>query len=192
MGNLINKKEQDELWVAFKEGDATALVRLYQTYYSKLYKYGIKLTLNPELTKDCIHEMFCSLCEKRESLKEVTHISAYLHEYLRRQLYTQLKRNQHKYHLSQSEFQTELIFSFEEQLIQSEYLQEEKEKLKTAMENLTDRQRQIIEMKYFDGLDYEEIEHLTALKNKSIRNIVHEAMKTLRQSITVVLLFLFH
>ena len=192
MGNLTNRENHQELWIAFKGGDAGALVKLYQCFYTGLYQYGIKLSLDPELTKDCIHEMFCHLWEKRHSLKEVTHIRAYLHEYLRRQLYTQLKRNQHKYPLSQSEFQTELIFSFEEQLVQSEYLQEEKEKLKTAMESLTARQRELIEMKYFEGLDYEEIAHLTALKNKSIRNIVHEAIKTLRQSMTVILIFLFY
>ncbi len=180
-----------ELWAAFKAGEARALVRLYQDCYAGLYKYGMKLCLNPELTKDCIHEMFCALWEKRCSLPEVAYISAYLHEYLRRQLYTQLKKSQHKRQLAQSEFQTDLIFSFEEKLIQSEFLQEERKRLKKAMESLTSRQRQIIEMKYFDGLDYEEIATVTDLKNKSIRNIIHEAMKSLRRSMTLLLLLFF-
>ncbi|MDN5202224.1 sigma-70 family RNA polymerase sigma factor [Fulvivirgaceae bacterium BMA10] len=193
MNDPIKRKNEKELWISFKKGDKEAITTIYENYYPRLYKYGIKLSLDPELTKDCIHEMFCSLWEKRADLCDVAYVNSYLHEYLRRSLYTQLKRkNTKEYSPAQSDFQTDLIFSFEEELIQNESLREDQKKLRVAMLKLTNRQRQILELKYYDGLDYEEIVKLTSLKYKSIRNIMHEAMKALKQSMAVIIFFLFN
>lgn len=193
MKDPIRRKNDKELWTSFKKGDNQAISSIYENYYLKLYKYGIKLSLDPELTKDCIHEMFCTLWEKRSSLPEVTFVNSYLHEYLRRSLYTQLKGKNKRNNTSvQGDFQTELIFSFEEELIHNESLREEQRKLQAAMQKLTNRQREVVELKYFEGLDYDEIVKLTSLKYKSVRNIMHEAMKALKQSMAVIIFLLFN
>ncbi len=193
MKDPIKRKNDKELWVSFKKGDNQAISLIYENYYLRLYKYGIKLSLDPELTKDCIHEMFCTLWEKKSSLPEVAFVNSYLHEYLRRSLYTQLKRKSKRNNTSpQADFQTELIFSFEEELIHSESLREDQRKLQAAMQKLTNRQREVVKLKYFEGLDYEEIVKLTSLKYKSVRNIMHEAMKALKQSMAIIVFLLFN
>ncbi|MDN5213053.1 RNA polymerase sigma factor [Fulvivirgaceae bacterium BMA12] len=192
MKDPIKRKNDKELWISFKKGDNQAISSIYENYYLRLYKYGIKLSLDPELTKDCIHEMFCTIWEKRASLPEVTFVNSYLHEYLRRSLYTQLKRkNKINNTSAQGDFQTELIFSFEEELIHNESLREDQRKLQVAMQKLTNRQREVVELKYYEGLDYEEIVKLTSLKYKSVRNIMHEAMKALKQSMAIIVFLLF-
>jgi RNA polymerase sigma-70 factor (ECF subfamily) len=192
MKEPIDKKNEKELWNSLKEGDKEAISTIYKNYYLRLYKYGVKLSMDEELTKDCIHEMFCALWEKRDRLDTVTHVISYLHEYLRRSIYTQLKKRSKTQSINQqSDFKTQLIFSFEEELIQNEALQEDQAKLRTAMLKLTNRQRQILELKYYDGLDYDEIMKLTSLKYKSVRNIMHEAMKALKQSMAIILFLFF-
>ena len=193
MKDPIKRKNEKELWISFKKGDNQAITAIYENYYPRLYGYGMKLSLDPELTKDCIHEMFCTLWEKRSALSEVVFVNSYLHEYLRRSLYTQLKRKNKRNNVStQSGFQTELIFSFEEELIHSESLKEDQRKLQTAMQKLTTRQREVVELKYYEGLDYDEIVKLTSLKYKSVRNIMHEAMKALKQSMAIIIFLLFN
>jgi DNA-directed RNA polymerase specialized sigma24 family protein len=47
-----------DLCVAFKQGDQVAYTTLMERYYHPLYRYGMKLTFDKELVKDCIHEVF--------------------------------------------------------------------------------------------------------------------------------------
>lgn len=193
MKGPLKGQNEKELWISFKKGDRQAISTIYENFYPRLYKYGIKLSLDPDLTKDCIHEMFCNLWEKRSLLCDVTHVNSYLHEYLRRSLYTQLKKkSRNGQAATQSERQTALIFSFEQELIRSESLREDQRKLRVAMQKLTNRQRQILELKYYEGLGYDEIIKLTSLKYKSVRNIVHEALKVLKESMAAIVFFLFN
>ena len=57
------------------------------------------------------------------------------------------------------------------------------------MQKLTNRQRQIPELKYYEELGYDEIIKLTSLKYKSVRNIVNEALKALKESMAAIVLF---
>ena len=58
------------------------------------------------------------------------------------------------------------------------------------MQKLTNRQRQIPELKYYEELGYDEIIKLTSLKYKSVRNIVNEALKALKESMAAIVLFI--
>jgi RNA polymerase sigma-70 factor (ECF subfamily) len=55
-----------------------------------------------------------------------------------------------------------------------------KKKLAKAIDKLTKRQKEIIFLKFYSGLSYEEISEVTSIKNQSIRNITSNALKKLR------------
>jgi len=56
-------------WVnKFKDGDDNALSNLYSKYVNQLYSYGLKISKDEYIVKDCIQETFLNLVDKRQML----------------------------------------------------------------------------------------------------------------------------
>jgi DNA-directed RNA polymerase specialized sigma24 family protein len=58
------------------------------------------------------------------------------------------------------------------------------------MGRISDRQREIIHMKYIQQLDYEDIARIMSLNYQSARNLVTRALAALRREMTLILLIL--
>ncbi|RYF71556.1 MAG: RNA polymerase subunit sigma-24, partial [Cytophagaceae bacterium] len=81
------ESDQDErTWYAFKQGDSSAFTDLVTNYYPVLLKYGLRIYKDPEVVKDCLHNLFIDIWNRRDRLQEIRSIKAYLLTSLRRQL----------------------------------------------------------------------------------------------------------
>jgi RNA polymerase sigma-70 factor (ECF subfamily) len=58
--------------------------------------------------------------------------------------------------------------------------EQKKEDLKEAIANLTPRQREVIYLKYFEGLSTRELAEILQIRAQSIYNLVHDALENLR------------
>lgn len=58
--------------------------------------------------------------------------------------------------------------------------EEKKEDLKEAIADLTPRQREVIYLKYFEGLSTKELAEILQIRAQSIYNLVHDALENLR------------
>jgi RNA polymerase sigma-70 factor (ECF subfamily) len=87
-----------DLWRQFKEGDKRAFSKIYHLYYQDLYTYGLKVTADPEVTEDCIQDLFLVLWNSRERVSYVQSAKAYLFKSFRGRLFKQLKKTK-KYSL---------------------------------------------------------------------------------------------
>ena len=68
-------------------GDQNAFLTIYQNHYQSLFSYGLSITGDKELTKDCIQELFLEIWKTRLTLnKEVDNIRSYLFTWLRRKI----------------------------------------------------------------------------------------------------------
>ncbi|WP_207531925.1 RNA polymerase sigma factor [Desertivirga arenae] len=57
-----------ELWSSIQSGDARALESLLDRYWIRLYKTALKLTKDPELSKEIVHDVFLNIWERKEAL----------------------------------------------------------------------------------------------------------------------------
>jgi len=156
---------------------------LFQSYYSDLYKYGLKICMDEDLTKDCIQDIFTRIWKSQQSFSDIKNIKAYLFEALRRTIFTQIKKNKSR-NEKNNNVHLDLVMSHEEELVENESLQNKSKALYEAMKKLTKRQKEVIRLKYLEGMDYEEIEQTTNLKYKTIRNLSSEATKVLRRQLS--------
>jgi RNA polymerase sigma factor (sigma-70 family) len=69
----------------------------------------------------------------------------------------------------------------EEKWIESEEESASQNKLNDALSHLSDRQREIIYMKYYQQMEYEEIGRIMGLNYQSARNLVTRALSVLRK-----------
>jgi RNA polymerase sigma-70 factor (ECF subfamily) len=63
------------------------------------------------------------------------------------------------------------------------------DKVRAAMQQLSQRQIEIIRMKFFENKSYEEISALTTTTPRTIYNQVYDSLKILRKCLRVVLFF---
>ncbi len=181
-----------QLWEAFREGDARALSTLFEIYYDALYCYGLKLTGDQELVKDCIQDLFQKLWRRRTGLRAVQVVKAYLFKALRRHLGDQTKLlRQHRHLLPTYTDSFEVTYSHEEFLIAQQGDAEQSSRLLAALNQLSKRQREALYLKFFDGFSYERIAEVMSLNTQSVRNLVFNALQTLRKVLVMALVLLF-
>lgn len=193
--NLYLHMDDAQLWQEYKAGRQAALLFIYDQHYQALYRYGYKICTDKNAVKDCIQDIFTQLWLNHQTINDVHHIRAYLLKYLRRQLFKSIKNDNRFVELeSLSLKHTEIEFSYEALLIEKQISIELKENLNVAMEQLSKRQQEAIYLRFYHDLSYEQIAEIMALKYQSVRNLVHESIKVLREHITVafsLLLVLF-
>ncbi|MBX3256167.1 MAG: sigma-70 family RNA polymerase sigma factor [Chitinophagaceae bacterium] len=172
-------------WTRLKNGKQEALLDLYNHHYIGLLNYGIKLTGNRELTTDCITQVLLRLWDNRERLPVVENVRSYLLTCLRREIMSEIKLNSSR-HQKTALYINEIHdkeFSYEEYLIQIQHNKELSERLRRAMETLTQREKELLRMKFFEDLEYDEIATRCSITKRTAYNIVHHALKTLKASL---------
>jgi len=85
-------------------------------------------------------------------------------------------------------FESEM--SIEELIISQELSSEQLEKLKIAYRNLSNRQREILHMRYYQDIPYDQIAEMIGIKYQSLRNVVSMAIKGLRVALASIVLLI--
>ena len=164
--------------------DRNAFLALYKSHYQALFSYGIALTANRELTKDCLQELFLEIWNKQSTpSKEIRNVRSYLFTWLRRKIFHELtiqsgetRKNERAEGFAMKEL------CYEELLIAFQQSEEKKEKLRSALKKLTKQQLEMIRLKFFENLSYSEIAARTSLTPRTIYNLIYEAIRRLRAS----------
>lgn len=177
---------EEQLWKSFKEGDLKAYEQLFNLFYQDLYGYGLKLCSRTELVQDSIQSLFVTLWDRKEHLAEVRSIKAYLLASLRRKILKTL-RDERK--INTLDLMREIpiptaVMSIEENIIQDELKEDQKQMLRDALGNLPERQKEVLFLKYYNGMSYEEIEDILSINYQSIRNHIYRALERLRKNLT--------
>jgi RNA polymerase sigma factor (sigma-70 family) len=178
-----------ELWEKIAQGDQEAFLKLYHSQYQKLYAFGCRVCADREVVKDCIHEMFCELWTKRHQVQKVENSRAYLFTYLKRKLLKELQRVGQIAPTENPEPASPKLYelSYEEILVRSQADEHTKAKLQAVLQRLTKSQLEIIELKFYRELNYDEIASLLSLQPRTVYNQVYEALKQLRKYMKVFL-----
>lgn len=177
-----------KLWNKLKNGDKKALEQIYRTYFNDLYSYGKKFSRDEDNIQDCIQELFVEIWNRRERLSETDAIKPYLFISLKRKIFHSIKKIKKSTdtELEESYFDAEL--SIDQILINSETDAEQKNKLKLAFQQLSDRQKEILYLKYYSEMDYDEITKIMDLNYQSARNLVSRAIAKLSKHISLSIL----
>ena len=71
-------------------------------------------------------------------------------------------------------------------LISKEIDEDIKNRLRNALGLLTKRQKEIIYLRFYEGLSYDEIETIVQVNYQTIRNCVYEAIKVLKKDLLTI------
>lgn len=175
----MNSMLPSEIWEKFVSGDYSSFHMLFKGYYQGLYGYGLKLCEDSDLVKDAIQNLFITIWERRDELTHITSPNVYLYVSLRRAI---LRANKQKSRLKEydpyPEF--EINFGIEELIMKDESKEEQRENLQQALNQLSNKQKEVLYLHYYNGMSYGEIEEILSINRQSVRNHMYRAMETLR------------
>ncbi len=192
--NSLSDTQSDvDLWNAIREGHSESVVKLYKRHYRILYSYGMKTSADSELTKDCIQELFARIWANRYNLNKVKKVRSYLLQSLWNALIKEKKKIANKEgEFDENQVQLDVVFSFEQTLIDTEEENLRLKKIKKSLSALNSNQKEVIYMLFYEGLSYKEIALRKSINLQSAKNIVHRAIQKLRSSIiSLITLMLF-
>jgi len=186
MSLIENKSDERILWSRFLNGDNQVLSLIFLHHANALFDYGCRFTVDQDLVKDCIQEIFCTLIRTRKNLSETDNVRLYLLKSLKRRIIRDLKNAGNKPRsLDDQDYSFDLRFSenLDDQL--NELDEEKLHLIAEAMQSLTARQKEAIYLRFNRGLEYEEISFLLSLNYQSSRALIHRAIEKLREIIHI-------
>ena len=176
---MIENTDDIQLWSRLKTGDRHAFDIIYRRYVDTLFKYGSRFSKDSNTVEDAIHDLFVYIWKQKENLSDTDSIKAYLLFALRNSLLKILKNKSRVELKDQDPYLSEKEKSAEDTIIEDEEQEELKFVLKESMNVLSNREREVMYLKYFDGMSYEDICSIMNINYQSVRNLVSRSLKKL-------------
>jgi RNA polymerase sigma factor (sigma-70 family) len=181
---LLSEKHTGQdtaLWSELKKGNRLAFARIYDTHIDALYNFGNKLYQNPQVVEDAIHDLFVDLWRYRDKLASVSSVRVYLYVSLRRRIVQSSKAgNVFLYDLEWDKLNLASMPE-ESRLVEKEGNDQQLERLKRYLNNLSPRQYEAIVLRFYDEMSYTEIATIMDVNEQSVRNLVQRGLEHLRQ-----------
>lgn len=89
------------------------------------------------------------------------------------------------------DYMLETQHSYEDLLIKNQGNLDLSDRLNKALSTLTKKQLEIVKLKFYNGMTYDEIGQITNLRHRTIYNHLHQAIKILRKALLLIAAFHF-
>ena len=170
----------DTLLASFQAGNMAAFSQLYDLHINILFNYGLKLTIDKELLKDCIHDIFVKLYTKKDELGTIDNLKSYLFISLKNKLCDELRRR-----CLMSDTAVEEVSISTPTDVEDDYMEEEQRKnefslVRRLLDQLSPRQREALTLYYIEEKKYEDICEIMNMNYQSVRNLMHRGLTKLR------------
>ncbi|MBS1749498.1 MAG: sigma-70 family RNA polymerase sigma factor [Bacteroidetes bacterium] len=176
----------EALWEGFLKGDKDLFLALYNKYYHTLFFIGLREIKDAQLVKDTIHQLFLYLWDKRGNIQRANNVKSYLITSFLRKLSDDWRKAGRITNLQvvSNDYSSDTQLTPEESLIQKEEQHYLFKTLTNFINELPARQRDLIFMKFYEGLSYNEIVEQTGLSHRTVYNKIHEALKKIKLEIS--------
>ena len=170
----------DTLLASFQAGNMAAFSQLYNLHINVLFNYGLKLTIDKELLKDCIHDIFVKLYTKKDELGTIDNLSSYLFISLKNKLCDELRRRMYMSDTAVEEVSISTPTDVEDDYMEEEQRKNEFSLVRRLLDQLSPRQREALTLYYIEEKKYEDICKIMNMNYQSVRNLMHRGLTKLR------------
>jgi len=146
--------------------------KLIEEQKGKLFRFAFSILKNSDDAKDAVQEMVLKLWKNRRSLDASRNLESYCLNALKNQCFDFLRKEKHKLDYQNSNEQKTFV---EPETGNSDLV----EKLKQELKNLPEQQRMAVELKDFQGYNYEEISEILEQNINAVRANVSRGRKKL-------------
>jgi len=160
--------------------DADAFEEFYREYITPIYRYFIVRTQNKHIAEDLTHTVFIKAWENKESLKDISGVLVWLYTIARNTQIDYWRKKKEVFMEDVSIVENNSDDSSLEDLID---IKEDINNVKEAMKDLSDEQKEVITLKFFEGFSNKEIEKVMKKSPTAIRALQYRAFKEIKEVI---------
>ena len=177
----LNTLTELNYWANLRHGSRSALFELYNAYYDDLYNYGFRISQDDSVTRDVIQDLFVELWTKCQRLPQVKSPRPYLLRMMRNMVLDKLKKYRKEIPWENAGFVGDAMeFSHQEMILTREMSDEKGRQLAGAINSLSPRQKEMIQLRFFHRCSYDEMVQITGVSYQSVRNSISRALKNLK------------
>lgn len=180
-------KEDDALWKAFKAGSEPAFGQIYRREIQALINYGKKLTPDTVLLQDAVQDLFLEIWNSRSRLANTDNIRFYLLRALRNKLSKKIPATL----IAEPKEEEISEPSVEFFLLENEDRNSRLARLEKALQKLSKRQQEAINLRYYHDLSNEEVARIMGVNYQSACKFIYSGLKILKDCILFLVCNLF-
>ncbi len=179
-----DEKDESLLWSKFKAGDQSAFAEIYRLHIRGLIQYGSKISLDSQVVQDAIQDLFLELWHSRQRLSATTSVRFYLFRALRNKLSKSFNAD---FSLDAgTDFLSEPSVEF--LMMENERREDRLKRLRTALDTLTPRQQEAINLRFFHDFSNEEVASMMGLNYQSACKLIYSGLRLLKENMSMLLL----
>jgi len=183
---IINAQElitDTELVQAIRTGEALALGSLYDRYGSLVYRLALRILTSSQEAEDLTQEIFLNLWHNQTYNPERGSLSSYLTTLTRSRAIDKLRSRttQGKFLQRWSQFMSTAMPPLTP--FDAADLNQRANEVQQALTQLTDRQRQVLEMAYYEGLSQSEISTQLNVPLGTVKSWSRQGLLQLRKTL---------
>lgn len=187
-----NRNQWIDVWRRFRLGDRFAFSEIYEEFADVLFAYGVKITSDRELVKDCIQDLFYNIYRYNIKLQQPEYLEFYLFRSLKNDLIRKVKnKNQQSSLTDENVVLFDLKFLAEHDNHESESEELRIEALRKILQTISPQKREMLFLKFTTGLNYAEIGEIVGMKADAVKKQVYRTLDDLRDRFGDKLLSLF-
>ena len=169
-------------WQSFRFGEEEAFKLLFERYSPLLFNYGYRFTQEEHVIEDSIQEFFMKIWHNKANLNDTISVKNYIYKAFRRTLIVHVARANRKKNIPTDLLEFDIALPHDTTIMRQERLDEIRSQLKKALDKMTSRQREVIHLRFFEELSYEEIADIMGLSVKDLYKLFYRAMDSLRKN----------
>lgn len=170
-----------DVWRRFRLGDRFAFSEIYEEFADVLFAYGVKITNDRELVKDCIQDLFFNIYRYNIKLQQPEYLEFYLFRSLKNDLIRKVKSKKQQSSLSDENVVLfDLKFLAEQDNHESESEELRIEALQKILQTISPQKREMLFLKFSTGLNYSEIGEIVGMKADAVKKQVYRTLDDLR------------
>lgn len=169
------------LMLKVKNGDIDKMGLLYERYHRQLYRFIFNMTKQKELSEDMVQNIFLRMLKYPDGFMGFGEYKMWMYHIARNAIYDHFRK------VKKAPLNTD-VKNFEERIEGEQYsdarLEKEQELriLETAMEKLSDENRELLILCRFQELKYHEIAKILNTTEGAIKVRVHRALNQLKSN----------
>lgn len=170
---LLNSRDRDK---AFSE--------LVDTYQERLYWHIRKLVGSHQNTDDVLQNTFVRVYKSLPNFKQQSSLHTWMYKIAYNESLRFIERDKTKYFFSIDDLKQIHL----DNLIGQTYFDDTEiaEKLKNSIEQLSNKQKKVFLMKYYDDLKFREISEILAIKESTVKTMYYGAVKLIKKIVIQV------
>lgn len=177
----LTKHNIDSLLVLCKNGNQLAQLEVYNRYQNAMYNVSLRIVKDTAEAEDVMQESFITAFEKLDSFKGTSTFGSWLKRIVINNSIMQYRKSQRFVHVDEDQIvETTTATPHDEP---ESYASIQAKELLERMDELHDSYRNILNLHFVEGYDYEEICEILDISYGNCRTLISRAKESLRKKL---------